>query len=457
MKIDDIIKSVKEKLSGFGKKKKKSGKITKKEVWEAEIGPENIQQLPEVYQKAFYKVKGERDNMQDTIRKQREMIQELRNKKYEEQKEEAFKQEQRMKENERKNRRTLFFKYKNGEKPLFIVSALDNYEFFGDENGREFKEWRGIMFERTDNGPAFRFILGNKELDEYRALPKSPISLQYYPHMFEQDKMITDMRTGKVAVNITKDGNYAPPQMRVSEEESEEGKKKMQMASQLNEEMKKLQQMNQKVEEMKEELEQTSSEEREKDLASKISKYEDTVDKKKQELQKQYQEVPQEYLEAAKSFKLDMNSVLKEAKPEVRHLFFDLYNKYSQAKHKQKKATIRARKVLLDKHETEIAAQTSMESEEKLISRMDERGKQLNKLADRLTDQSSQLRSARISASSAENEVEKLWEAMEEQAGRISKRGKSDREEVKEEFKDDLDFISDKKQEDSIGDIQSEE
>lgn len=430
----------------FGLDKKKSKEEKKKEIWQAGTSPDQIEQLPERFQKSYYKMKGRLDKLEDTVREQKDTIKELREGKREEEKEKAYEQEQEIEKKKERNRIPFFFSNNGKSKPIFLVSALDNKEFFEDNEGTEWKIWKGILYERTKHGTGFSFLLTRSESDEIIRLPKNPIPMSYFPHIFDTDSLITDMRTGQVPIYIDKEGNYVPPQRQVSEEDVKEGKKKMQKGMQLNNTKKKVEKINEYIEKLGDKLEDTSDEERKEEIREKMEKGEKLLEQEKEKLNKLKEESSQDYADTAKMVNLDMNSILEDTAPEIRAAFIDLYNKYTMAKQREKKAAIRARKLLLDKHDAEVSATVSQNAEENLMSQVSQQGEQMNKMMSKYSNMVNQNRRARLMASAAEGEVEDLWDVIEDQSERIKEKGKSDREKAKEELKEDTEYVLGTKQ-----------
>ncbi len=193
------------------RKNKKKEQI-KKQVYETKADVEFMKKyLNEIMQKHLGQIMGEKDRLEEELKQAKERIAELEGKRLAEELEEARKQEEFIKRDRKKKRKIFLFDEKETKLP-FLVSAYDDYDFFRDKNGKEWKLWKGVMLEKTPSGVIFNFIVKNPGNDEELGIIKG-VSLDHLPYLFDTKTIVSDCRVGRIPINLTRDGEFIPPVM----------------------------------------------------------------------------------------------------------------------------------------------------------------------------------------------------------------------------------------------------
>jgi hypothetical protein len=199
MTIVDLLKKL------FGKRKK-----AKKIIYETPVPPEvTKRELDEAFQKELGQEKARADRLEEEVLKLKKQLEEERKKQLMKEFIEAREMEKAIAKERKRNRKIFLFR-DDGRLP-YVVSAYDNEEFFRDGTGKEWKIWRGFVFENTANGVMFNLILGNpkeKAISVLRGVP-----FERLPDLFNLKSLFTDVKIGKIPINLTKEGMFISPTM----------------------------------------------------------------------------------------------------------------------------------------------------------------------------------------------------------------------------------------------------
>ena len=160
--------------------------------------------LPEATQKHIAELEAKVDKQEEKIEELKKKREEEEQKRIEAEAEAVAKIQQQYKELKRENRIILPF---SKDVRLLLNSKVDNGEFFRGD-GREYREWRGIILEKGPNGaPMFSFLISDGG-DKYGKLGSIPLPKAGFAF---PKSVINDAKTGVVSVNLRKDGVFMDP------------------------------------------------------------------------------------------------------------------------------------------------------------------------------------------------------------------------------------------------------
>lgn len=390
--------------------------------FEADVSAEQWERLPEPIQKAFFQMRGQLDRVQNNNVELQERVKELQGERHKKEKKKAWEQEQKIKKDQERKKKYIWYEDPNQS----IVSAFTG-DFFKDNDNRSLTLWVGEVRQKTSGGLGFKFLLTSPKDDVgIWEIPKQPIPIHYYPHIFDTDDFVTDMELGKVPVYIDHDGRFSQPNLRVNKQSVDEVRRNTDPHEKLNE-------MKRKKKQLDKVIEQAEGEDKKK------------LEKAREQLKRRIDEFDPEEVEHEADIKnvinVDFNTLLENLGPMERNCFFELYNRWMEERSKAKQAMVTVEKLLSRKKSSDLVATALREGREDALSSLEGFENQLEKLGSGYLDLLAREKRARIDASTAESVIERMTERQKNIEDRIPESGKSDEEQAMAKIEDILENL----------------
>lgn len=171
-------------------------------------------------------LRGELDKEKRKGKRREKELKKLREERRKEERMEAYEKKEKREAMEERKKERIWFHHKSDK---YIVSAIDNREFFRDGEGIPYKKWVGLEFKTINDGTGFKFLVTTEdpEDDTVMAFPKGTyIPISYWHQMIEWEGFVPKADIGTVAVNIGKDGFWTKPKLKDDMKKAEEIKKR---------------------------------------------------------------------------------------------------------------------------------------------------------------------------------------------------------------------------------------
>jgi len=182
------------------------------------VGPDYHEKLGLAVRRENAELLAEVNKLKDENEKLKELIKKIKQTELKKEEEEVKIQEKQIKKIRKENRYIILFKNVAPQ----IVSVL-RHKYFKGSDGTVYRFLRGIEIEDTRNGPVINFLISRTRKDKKLGRLEGP-PFEYIPYLFDLKTLVSDLKAGRLIVNIDNNGNFIPPRIEV--EESDDANKK---------------------------------------------------------------------------------------------------------------------------------------------------------------------------------------------------------------------------------------